>query len=44
MRWTYIIEELNEKKCFWKFYEKECKKLNETDFRIEKLIKKKAGK
>ena len=42
--WTYLIEDLNGEKIVGTFYEKELQKTNQTDFRIEKVIKKKGGK
>ena len=44
MLWTYVIEDLNGEKIVGTFYEKELQKTNQTDFRIEKVIKKKGGK
>ena len=44
MPWTYVIEDLNGEKIVGTFYEKELQKTNQTDFRIEKVIKKKGGK
>ena len=39
--WTYVIEDLNGKKIVGTFYEKEMQMRNQTEFRIEKVIKKK---
>ena len=39
--WTYVIEDLNGKKVVGTFYEKEIQMTNQTEFRIEKVIKKK---
>ena len=40
-KWTYVIEDLNSEKILGTFYGKELQKTNETEFRIEKVIKKK---
>ena len=39
--WAYIIEGLNCKEIVGTFYKKQLQKTNETEFRIEKVIKKK---
>ena len=39
--WTYAINDLNSKEIIRTFYEKELKKTNQKEFRIEKVIKKK---
>ena len=39
--WTYVISDLNVEKIFGTFYEKELQKTNQTEYRIEKVIKKK---
>ena len=44
MSWTYVINDLNEKKIVQTFYEKELKKTNQTKFWIEKVIRKKNDK
>ena len=44
MHWTYLIEDINEAKHFGKFYEKELQKINQTDFRIEKIIRRKGDR
>ena len=38
--WTYVISHLKGKEIFGKFYEKELKKANQKEFRVEKVIKK----
>ena len=39
--WTYVIEDLHtEKKC-WNILLKELQKANQTEFRVEKVIKRK---
>ena len=38
--WTYVINDLNDKKTVWTFHEKELKKKNQKEFRIDKVIKK----
>ena len=42
--WTYIIEDLNGKKIVGTFYKKEMQKTSKTEFRIEKVMKKKGDK
>ena len=41
---TYLINDLNGKEIKGSFYEKELQKTNQKEFRIEKVIKKKADK
>ena len=38
--WTYVINDLNDKKTVWTFHEKELQKKNQKEFRIDKVIKK----
>ena len=42
--WTYVIEDLNGKKIVGTFYKKEMQKTSKTEFRIEKVMKKKGDK
>ena len=42
--WTYVINYLNGEKVTGTFYEKELQKIDQKEFRIEKVIKKKADK
>ena len=42
--WTYVINDLNGEKIIGAFYEKELQKINQKEFRIEKVIKKKGNK
>ena len=42
--WTYVINDLNGEKIIGTFYEKELRKTNQQEFRIEKVIKKKGNK
>ena len=42
--WTYVISYLNGEEITGTFYEKELKKTNQQEFRIEKVIKKKGVK
>ena len=42
--WTYFINDLNDDEIIGTFYEKELKKTNQREFRIEKVIKKKGDK
>ena len=42
--WTYPIRDLNGEKIVRTFYEKELQKINEKEFRIEKLIERKGDK
>ena len=39
-RGIYVVSDLNGKEIIGTFYEKQCQKTNQTEFRIEKLIKK----
>ena len=41
--WTYVINDLNDKEIIGPFYEKELQKVNQEEFRIEKVIKKKGN-
>ena len=41
VRWVYAIKELNDGKTVGTLYEKELQKANQTEFRIEKVMKKK---
>ena len=42
--WTYIISDVNGEEIIGPFYEKELQKTNQQEFRIEKVIKRKAIK
>ena len=42
--WTYVIDDLNGEEITGTFYEKELQKIDEQEFRIEKVIKKKGDK
>ena len=42
--WTYVINDLNGQKIIGTFYEKELRKTNQKEFRIEKVIKRKGNK
>ena len=42
--WTYVINDLNGKEIIGTFYEKELQKIDQQEFRIEKVIKKKGNK
>ena len=42
--WTYVINDLNGEKIIGTFYEKELQKIDQQEFRIEKLTKKKGDK
>ena len=42
--WTYVINDLNGEKIIETFYEKELQKIDQQEFRIEKVIKKKGNK
>ena len=42
--WEYVIEDLNGKKIVETFYKKLLQEGNQTEFRVEKVIKKKYGK
>ena len=42
--WTYVIDDLNGEEITGTFYEKELQKIDQQEFRIEKVIKKKGDK
>ena len=42
--WTYVRNDLNGEKIIGTFYEKELQKINQQEFRIEKVIKKTGNK
>ena len=42
--WTYVINDLNKEEIAGNFYKKELQKINQKDFRIEKIIYKKGDK
>ena len=42
--WTYVINDLNGEEVTGTFYEKELQKIDQQEFRIEKVIKKKDDK
>ena len=42
--WEYVIEDLNGQKIVETFYKKLLQEANQTEFRVEKVIKKKCGK
>ena len=42
--WTYVIDDLNGKEITGTFYEKELQKIDQQEFRIEKVIKKNGDK
>ena len=42
--WTYVINDLNGEEIIGTFYEKELRKTNQEEFRIEKVIKRKGDK
>ena len=42
--WTYVISDLNGEEIIGMFYEKELQKIDQEEFRIEKVIKKKGDK
>ena len=44
MPWTYIINDLNGEEIVGRFYEKELRKTNQKEFRIEQVIKRKGNK
>ena len=44
MPWAYIINDLNGEEIVETFYEKNCKKKNQKEFSIEKVMKKKVEK
>ena len=42
--WTYVINDLNGEEIIGTFYEKKLQKINQQQFTIEKVIKKKGSK
>ena len=42
--WTYVISDLNEDEIGGTFYEKELQKINQKEFTIERVIKRKGDK
>ena len=42
--WAYIINDLNGEEIIGTFYEKELQKINQKEFRIDKVIKRKGDK
>ena len=42
--WTYVINDLNGEEVIGTFYEKELQKINQGEFKKEKVIKKKGNK
>ena len=42
--WAYVINDLNGEEIIGTFYEKELQKTNQKEFRIDKIIKRKADK
>ena len=42
--WTYVINDLNGEEIIGTFYENELQKIDQQEFRIEKLIKKTGDK
>ena len=42
--WTYVINDLNGEEITGTFYEKELQKIDQQEFRIEKVISKKGDK
>ena len=42
--WTYVINDINGDEIIGTFYEKELQKINQQEFRIEKVIKRKGDK
>ena len=44
IRWTYTINDLNDEEIIGTFYEKELQNVDQQEFRIEEVIKKKVDK
>ena len=42
--WSYVINDLNGEEIIGTFHEKEFQKVNQIEFRIEKMIKRKGDK
>ena len=43
-QWTYVINVLNSEKIIGTFYEKELQNIDQQEFRVEKVVKKKGNK
>ena len=44
MPWTFVISDFKGEEIVETFYEKECQKTNQKEFRVEKVIKTKGDK
>ena len=44
MPWTYLISDLNGEEVVGMFYEEELQMINQIEFRVEKVIKRKEDK
>ena len=44
MPWTYLISDLNGEEIVGMFYEEELQMTNQTEFRVEKVMKRKEDK
>ena len=42
--WTYVISDLNDEEFIGVFYKRHCKKKNQKEFSVEKVIKRKGAK
>ena len=42
--WTYVLSDLNAEETVGTFYKKKLQKANQTEFRFEKIIKRKGDK
>ena len=44
MPWTHVLSNLNREEVVGTFYEKELQKMNQKEFRVEKVMKRKGDK
>ena len=44
MPWTYLISGFHKKEIFGTFYKNDLQKTNQTEFRVEKVIKRKCDR
>ena len=44
MPWAYVVNDLNDREIVGMFYENELQEKNQTEFRLEKVIKTKGDK
>ena len=44
VQWTYVVSDSNGEKIIGTFYKKELQKVNQTEFRVERVTKRKGDK